>query len=77
MHAWFVAAFCRVSAGRDQQICFFSFFSQEQGQDRGFFKYLFYRDFAKKYGLPQILQKYIHLQSWPTASGTLRRGPRR
>jgi hypothetical protein len=49
-----------------------------------FFIYLFYHDFAKIYGPPQILQKYtsaavVHsvtdITSWPTTVGAARSGP--
>jgi hypothetical protein len=49
-----------------------------------FLIYLFYHDFAKKYGPPQILQKYTSaavahgvrdITPWPTAVGAARSGP--
>jgi hypothetical protein len=48
-----------------------------------FFIYLFYHDFAKIYGPPQILQKYTSaavthcvrdITTWPTAVGAARSG---
>jgi hypothetical protein len=50
----------------------------------GIFLYLFYRDFAKIYGLSKILQKYISgvvahavrdITSWAAALGAIRIGP--
>jgi hypothetical protein len=63
-----------------EEISKFAFFpSSLKNRDKigDFLNIYFIVILQKKYGLPQILQKYIHLQSWPTASGTLRRGPRR
>jgi hypothetical protein len=54
------------------------------GQARDFFIYLFYRDYAKIYGPPKILQKYTSgamahgvrdITPWAVALGAARSGP--